>query len=303
MLTQEPANHIPQSEIGLRSYECTEIAQKCPDDRVAVYGSFQTRACNSTMADTVVRADIGAGCRGKNRHPHRPMPISRPSASVVTPRMSSLEQAHAFAALVHKRQKSEHLWLAQHPFVQAVRAGSATRHELERWVRQVYCITTTYGEILTSLRPPPRVGVWLDPWLEIDLLLQLGEALGIRRSEMAVADPNIHIRGIQLWLRQHLADPSLHVAGQVCWALHEAMSPEAGALLMEGANRHFGLKASQLEYFKSGMKSRKHADKYAATLLTQFARKDWASVQEQTLVISRLMEGLYSSVGDISSTW
>jgi len=218
-------------------------------------------------------------------------------------RIPSVQEALSFAVSVHNRQKNEHLWLARHPFVQAVRSGSAKRHELGRWVRQVYCITAAYGDILTSLSPPPPVGVGGDPWHESDLLLQLGDGLDLSRAEMVMSQTNVYTRGVQLWLRKHLMDRSLHIAGQVCWALLEAMKPETGALLMDGAKRHFGLTTSQLEYFRSGMRSRQHADRYAASLLTQLAREDWASVQEQTLLINRLMVGLYSSVGDVLSTW
>ncbi len=217
--------------------------------------------------------------------------------------MISLEQALAFTATVHDTQKKEDLWLAQHPFVRAVRAGSAGRHELNLWVSQVYCATRAYSMILESLSPPPPVGVWTDPWRDIDLLFHLGCALGTPRHELAMSRPNLATRSVQIWLRQHLTIRSRHIPAQVCWALVEAMSPETGASLAEGSVRHLGLQAKHLGYFKIGMTSRQRADKYAANLLTQIAIEDWGLVREQTLMISRLMVRLYDSIADASSTW
>src|SRR5688572_29286649 len=98
---------------------------------------------------------------------------------------SGLNEALTFNKAIHAAQKIEGLWLAHHPFVHAVRDGLARRDDFGRWVRQIYCTTKSYGEVMVSLSPPPPVGVWLDPWRDLDLLLQLGAALGISRSEMA----------------------------------------------------------------------------------------------------------------------
>src|SRR5438477_11226025 len=89
--------------------------------------------------------------------PHRGQP------HVLGERTIQLNQALAFAIAVHESQKRENLWLGRQPFVDAVRDGSADRHQLAWWVRQIYCTTRMYGEILCSMSPPP-VGVWTDPW-------------------------------------------------------------------------------------------------------------------------------------------
>ena len=131
---------------------------------------------------------------------------------------AGLNEALALTKAIHAAQKIEGLWLAQHPFVHAVREGLARREDLGRWVRQIYCTTKSYGEVLASLSPPPPVGVWLDPWRDLDLLLELGAALGISRSEMAASEPNLVARGLQLWFRDRLTTPSRHIAAQTCWA-------------------------------------------------------------------------------------
>jgi pyrroloquinoline quinone (PQQ) biosynthesis protein C len=197
-------------------------------------------------------------------------------------------------------QQQQGLWLPNHPFVQAVCEGSATREELRRWVRQVHCITKTYGEVLLSLNPPPSVGVWLDPWRDLDLLVQLGRALGLSKREMKTSQPNLAARAIQIWLRHHLTDRSRHMAAQACWALVEAMAPEAGAKLADGAGRNFGLEARHRGYFRVGMKSRKAGYRYAEALLNQIPRDGWPWVEAQTLLVSRLAAQLYASTGEFA---
>src|SRR2546423_1015129 len=120
---------------------------------------------------------------------------------------------------------------------------------------------------------------WTDPWRDMDQLVELASALGIGPPETPRSETNPATRAVQLWLRQNLTNRPQHIAAQICWALVEAMSPETGAHLAEGAARHFGLKAKQLEYFQIGMKSRRRADRYAANLLTQIAMDDWRLIQ------------------------
>ena len=153
-----------------------------------------------------------------------------------------------------------------------------------------------YAELLRAMCPPPPAGVWTDPWRDMDQLAQLAGALGIDTAAMENTGTSPATRAVQIWLRQNLTNRSEHVAAQVCWALVEAMNPESGAYLSEGAARHFGLKAAGLEYFKIGMKSRRRADRYAASLLTEIDRDDWCLILEKTLLLSRLMVQLHDSL-------
>jgi hypothetical protein len=204
--------------------------------------------------------------------------------------------APAFTVAVHQAQRKEGLWLAEHPFVQAVRNGSATPDDMRRWVRQIFCMTGTYGEVLQSLNPPPPVGVWLDPWRDLEMLARLARALGIPQGSLVASTPCVDARVLQSWFQHELTAPSRHIRAQACWALVEAMNPEVGACLAEGAARHLGLKPWDLGYLKIGMKSRSGADRYAARLLRQIPTWEWPSIRLQTLQVSRLMCRLYDSV-------
>jgi hypothetical protein len=211
-------------------------------------------------------------------------------------RGSLLDHALSFTVLVHDEQKRKALWLAEQPFVRAVQAGSASAEDLARWVRLIYCTTRTYGEILRTMWPPPPVGVWTDPWRDLDQLVALAGALpgGALDTDWPTANPTA--RAVQFWLRRNLGNRSQHIVAQACWALVEAMSPEAGACLAEGAALHAGLKRKSLTYFRIGMGSRRSADRYAANLLTEIPTLEWPSVQAQALTVSRLMVQLYESV-------
>ena len=201
-----------------------------------------------------------------------------------------------FTVTIHQAQRKEGVWLAEHPFVQAVRSGLATRDDMRRWVRQIYCTTRTYGEVLLSLSPPPPVGVWLDPWRDLEMLAQLARALGVTQGSLAASTPSVDARVLQSWFHLVLTPRSHHIRAQVCWALVEAMNPEVGACLAEGATRYFGLKLKDLAYLKMGMKSRRGADRYAARLLSQIPTPEWPSIRFQTLQVSGLMARVYDSL-------
>lgn len=216
--------------------------------------------------------------------------------------MADLNQALAFSTMVHDAQKREGLWLAQHPFVQAVRSGLARRDEIKRWVRQVFCTTRTYIEILESVNPQTATEPPLNARRDLRLLIQLGEALGVSEHVMAASEPYAAARSVEAWMRQHLA-ASKDSGGQICWALVEAMSPETGDFLAEGFERHFEVRGEQIRYLTLGMKSNLGVDQYAAEKLINMPMDEWDSLQKQTLLLSRLLVQLYNSVGDMWSAW
>jgi hypothetical protein len=81
------------------------------------------------------------------------------------------------------------------------------------------------------------------------------------------------------------------------------MSPETARYLAEGTKEHYGLSAAQIQYFTVGMTSKDDADQHAAQQLAQLPIDLWASVREETLILSRLLGQLYNSAGDMWSSW
>ena len=99
---------------------------------------------------------------------------------------------------------------------------------------RIYRITRIYGALLRAMCPPPPVGVWTDPWRDMEQLTERTAALGMEPAGMASSGTNPANRAVQIWLRQNLTNRSEHVAAQVCWALVEAMNPETGTYLAAG---------------------------------------------------------------------
>jgi pyrroloquinoline quinone (PQQ) biosynthesis protein C len=217
--------------------------------------------------------------------------------------MANLDQARAFTTNVQDAQKSEGLWLAQHPFVQAVRTGSVRREEIQRWVRGAYRTARTYSEILESLGSQPPESLLPNARRDLDLLLQLGEALGVTQPAMLVSQKNAAAQSVEEWMQEHIAVPNDTLVGLICWTLVEAMSPDVADCLAEGVERHFGLDDEQIEYFTIGMKSKLRADEYAIEMLSRTATDRWDSFRTNALVISRLVVRLYDSAGDMWSSW
>jgi hypothetical protein len=127
------------------------------------------------------------------------------------------------------------------------------------------------------------------------MLARLARALGIPQGSLAASTPSVDARVLQSWFHHDLTAPSRHIRAQACWALVEAMNPEVGACLADGAARHFGLKLRDLGYLKISMKSRRGADLYAARLLGQIPIQDWPSIRLLTLQVSRWTARLYDS--------
>ena len=177
--------------------------------------------------------------------------LSRNGSGNACPRLWLESGLDFYGGGTHYRQKRDGLWLPQHPFVQAVRDGSASRREFSVWVSRIYRITRIYGELLRAMCPPPPAGVWTDPWRDMEQLTELAAALGMEPAGMASSGTNPATRAVQIWLTQNLTNRSEHVAAQVCWALVEAMNPETGTYLAEGAARHYGLKASAAGIFQN----------------------------------------------------
>jgi pyrroloquinoline quinone (PQQ) biosynthesis protein C len=231
--------------------------------------------------------------------------LGEPSIRLHTAKMSNLDQAFAFLAIVHNEQKRKGLWLAQHPFVQAVRIGSARRDEIQRWVRETYAITRTYSELLESRVQEQELPTEMlrSAQRDLDLLLRFGEALGVAPGVLLTSQRGPAAKRLEAWIRERMAAPNDRTTGQICWHLMMAMSPEAGDCLAEGFETHFGCDDEQIQYFTVGMKSNANADEYAAKMLCTIASDKWATVLKDTLFVSRLVTGLYDSAGDMWSSW
>jgi hypothetical protein len=217
--------------------------------------------------------------------------------------MANLDQSLLFITSVHDAQRREGLWLAQHPFVQAVRTGSARRDEIERLVRQILAVTRNHCEILGSLSSRVPAETVLNAKRDLDLLVQLGEALSIQGAAAGESEQDSAAGNVGAWMRKHLAVPDAPAVGLVSWALVEAMSPEVGDHFAYGLSIHFGLEEKHLQYFAVAIKSRSGSDGDAAKIIGGLPMEQWDSVREQTLILSRLIVRLYDSVGDMWSAW
>jgi pyrroloquinoline quinone (PQQ) biosynthesis protein C len=135
------------------------------------------------------------------------------------------------------------------------------------------------------------------------MLIQLGNALGLTKATMANSEANPATRSVKEWMRKHIIAPDKSDKAQICMALVEGMSPEAGAYLAEGAEEHYGLRADQIQYFTLRMRSKHDAGKDAAQMLSQLPIEQWDFVRDEALIVSRLVDQMYNSVGDMWSSW
>jgi hypothetical protein len=217
--------------------------------------------------------------------------------------VETIDEALAFAVSVHSAQKIEGIWLCNHPFVEAVRAGVARREEIARWVTQVFCITRNFDELLQSLHVVPVARCLVGMRRDLGLLIDLGEAVGLSRTNMLDAEPNKTTVRIQEWANEYVSDPDKFLIAQVCAELLGNMKAEVGAYLAEGSEKHYGLKHEQIRYFTVCMGTDHDSDKEAAELLKLVPKEKWECVHQQTLTQNRLIHTMYNSIGDMWSSW
>jgi hypothetical protein len=72
-------------------------------------------------------------------------------------------------------------------------------------VRGTYRTARTYLKILESLGSQPLAELLANARRDLDLLLQLGEALGVTRPAMLVSQRNAAAQSIEEWMWEHMA--------------------------------------------------------------------------------------------------
>ncbi len=217
--------------------------------------------------------------------------------------MSTLEEASAFVAIVHNKQRGEGLWLAQNPFVQAVRTGSARWDEIHRWVRGMYATSCTYNEFLEFGVHAVPAEVLSRAQQDLNLLLRFAHAVGLTPVALPTSQQGRAFKDLEAWMRDRMAVTNDLASGHICWQLVAAMNPEAGDQLAEGLAAHFGCDDEQIRYFTAGMKSDTSADEDAVKMLNTIASAEWEMVLMDTLLLSRLVIRLYDSAADMWSSW
>jgi len=217
--------------------------------------------------------------------------------------LGTINQALAYVDSVHSAQKSEGIWLADHPFVQAVRVGIARPDEIARWATQVFCITRNLDELVHFHFGDPVAAVFNAMHRDLPLLIQLGGALGVSSLNMLSGEANQTTRKIQQWAKQHISVRDTFLTAQVCLELLESMSPDVGVYLAEGSQRHYGLKSEEIRYFTVRAGTKHELDEHAAELLTLLPEEKWNYIRQETLSQNRLMHAMYNSIGDMWSGW
>src|SRR5262245_37795711 len=123
--------------------------------------------------------------------------------------MSITEEAAAFFDSVHRDLKNEGLWLSDLEYVKAMTCGKAPRSAVAEWARQFFVAIESLHRLAHSRPKLASVGLedpvfkkffWENRVEEqygaisntaghLELLIQLGEALGVSRIDMVSTKP------------------------------------------------------------------------------------------------------------------
>ena len=161
----------------------------------------------------------------------------------MTPTTSLLERIDALVAERH---------LLTHPFYTKWREGTLSREALQEYARQYYAFESTFPRLLSALhtraeRPDVRQSLLDNLWDEehgdanhAELWLRFGEGIGVSRSDVRSAAPNVGTQALLETYWSAVSDASL-AAGIAALYAYEGQVPEVATEKINGLRNLYGV--------------------------------------------------------------
>ena len=226
-----------------------------------------------------------------------------------------LAEASDFFDSVQQQHRKEGLWLADTAFVGAVHQGTAKRESVAEWTRQFFVAIETLHRLAHSRPKLKTIGLddpefkrffWENRVEEqygaisntaghLELLIQLGEALGVKRIDMVSSKPNVHTRALLDRAKAHVLNPEEYLTTQIAIGVLESMNPEASLLMSQGGKTHYGLSDKDVRFWTVHITADADHGDVALKLLALVQRERWEHVREMALQQSRLVREMWNS--------
>lgn len=225
------------------------------------------------------------------------------------------EQALAFNDSVHADLKRAGYWLADIDFVDAIANGTASREAFAHWGRQFFVAIEQLHKLVHS-RPKLATTGLVDPEFKryfwenrveeqygaisntaghLELLIQLLEALGVRRFDTVSTRSTPETRRLLDWSRAHVLAPDEYLTTQVAIGLLESMNPDASLKLAQGAMQHYGLSDKDVRFFTVHITADAEHGEVAIRMLKLVARERWEFIRKVTLEQAGLVTAMWNS--------
>ena len=226
-----------------------------------------------------------------------------------------LREAEDFAHGVQDELKHQGLWLADLEFVRRVVDGTAPRQAIARWARQFfYAIEklhraahnrprlATIGlddpefkKFFWENRVEEQYGAISNTAGHLELLIQLGEALGVSRLDMVSTRPIPETKRVVDWANANVPAPEEYLTAQVAIGLLESMNPEACMALSEAAKKHYGLNDRDIRFWTVHITADAEHGEVGIKMLSLVPKERWPHVRAMTLEQSRLIAEMWNA--------
>jgi pyrroloquinoline quinone (PQQ) biosynthesis protein C len=226
-----------------------------------------------------------------------------------------LKEAAYFFESVQDNHRREGLWLSDTDFVRSVAAGSAPREAIAEYTRQFFVAIEQLHRLAHSRPKLKTIGLddpefkkffWENRVEEqygaisntaghLELLIQLGEALGVKRLDMVSTKPKPQTRALIEWSKAHVHDPEEYLTTQIAIGILESMNPEASLSMAQGGKQHYGLTDQDIRFWTVHITADADHGEVALKLLALVPMDRWEHIREMALEQSRLVRAMWNS--------
>jgi hypothetical protein len=226
------------------------------------------------------------------------------------------EGAGEFVVNICKGLRGKGLWLTDHPFVMALRAGEATRDEVFECAKQFFLVEGALNTFHNSLPvhiphaepSAERNAIRLQTLKPVEfahhvgLFVELGVLLGLSREQLPIGLPNRASLALREWAVSNDA-PEDYYLGPICGGILSAMACGLGLRLADGVEQHYGVKAEETWLLRAHATQEQEYSRRVIGLFAEVPIERWEYVHHQVSIQSHLIFEICNSAGTMYSSW
>lgn len=226
-----------------------------------------------------------------------------------------MQEAETFALALQDEMRSEGVWLADLEFVRRVHDGSAPRWAIANYATQFFVAIERLHKLAHARPSLATIGLddpefkrffWENRVEEqygaisntaghLELLIQLGEALGVKRIDMVSTKPNALTRRLLDWSKAHVSNPDEYLITQVAIGMLESMNPDASLAMAEGGLKHYGLNDRDVRFWTVHITADAEHGEVGVKMLTLVPKDKWPYVRQIVLEQAHLVADMWNN--------
>lgn len=229
-------------------------------------------------------------------------------------KQATMEEAEDFVHQIHEDLRGRGLWLADLDFVKAVNNGTAPREAIADYACQFFSAIERLHKLAHGRPNLAKLGLddpefkryfWENRVEEqygaisntaghLELLIQLGEALGVKRIDMVSTKPRAETQKLAEWAKAHVANPDEFLIGQVAIGVLESMNPDTCIAMTEGGQKHYGLNDNDVRFWTVHITADAEHGEVGTRMLTLVPKDQWNYVREIVIEQCELVRDMWN---------